>query len=129
MLVEFCSVPDARGGRTEEEGKVTLGTMYAGIAVTVASMSFGAILAIFAVLLGGTVSKEQLKACTFLLVSAFVGDDMDSAGGQNEGEHRVRGDGARLLQPWHSRARGARSLLSDRGMSWSNKNGVPCTFS
>jgi hypothetical protein len=54
---------------------------------------------------------------------------MDSAGGQNEGEHRVRGDGARLLQPWHSRARGARSLLSDRGMSWSNKNGVPCTIS
>jgi len=61
VLVEFCSVRDARGGRTEEEGKVTLGTMYAGIAVTVASMSFGAILAIFAGLLGGTVSKEQLK--------------------------------------------------------------------
>jgi hypothetical protein len=35
-------------------------------------MSFGAILAIFAGLLGGTVSKDQLKACTFLLVSAFL---------------------------------------------------------
>lgn len=71
LLVEFCSVADAHGGRTGEDGKAAHGTMYA-IAVAVASLSFGAILAIFAGLLGGTVSKEQLKACTFLLASAFV---------------------------------------------------------
>lgn len=71
LLVEFCSVADAHGGRTEEDGKAAHGTMYA-IAVAVASLSFGAILAIFAGLLGGTVNKEQLKACTFLLASAFV---------------------------------------------------------
>ena len=35
-------------------------------------MSFGAILAIFGGMLGGGVGKEQLKACTFLLASAFV---------------------------------------------------------
>jgi len=71
LLVESCSVADAHGGRTEEGGKAAHGTMYA-IAVAVASLSFGAILAIFAGLLGGTVSKEQLKPCTFLLASAFV---------------------------------------------------------
>ncbi|KAJ1260364.1 hypothetical protein BS78_10G226600 [Paspalum vaginatum] len=69
LLVEFCTVPD--GCAEMEDDKADSGTLYA-IGVAVASLSFGAILAIFAGLLGGTVSKEHLKASTFLLASAFV---------------------------------------------------------
>ncbi|KAJ1260355.1 hypothetical protein BS78_10G225800 [Paspalum vaginatum] len=69
LLVEFCTVPD--GCAEVADDKADSGTLYA-IGVAVASLSFGAILAIFAGLLGGTVSKEHLKACTFLLASAFV---------------------------------------------------------
>ncbi|CAN6173212.1 unnamed protein product [Urochloa humidicola] len=69
LLVEFCT---AFTETTEEDSKAAgYGAMYA-VAVAVATVSFGAIIAIFAGMLGGAVGKEQLKACTFLLVSAFV---------------------------------------------------------
>lgn len=70
LFLEFCTAAGADDGCTDD-GKTEQGTMYA-IAVAVASVSFGAILAIFAGLLGGSVGKEQLKVCTFFLVSAFV---------------------------------------------------------
>jgi len=71
LLIEFYTAEG--GGSTEtEDGKTAQGsTMYA-VAMAVASVSFGAILAIFGGMLGGGVGKEQLKACTFLLASAFV---------------------------------------------------------
>uniref|UniRef100_A0A0E0LEL1 Uncharacterized protein n=1 Tax=Oryza punctata TaxID=4537 RepID=A0A0E0LEL1_ORYPU len=67
VFIEFCT---AAAGE-EEDGKAELGTMYA-IAVAVASVSFGAVLAVFGGLLGGEVGKGQLKVCTFFLTSAFV---------------------------------------------------------
>uniref|UniRef100_A0A0E0AD61 Uncharacterized protein n=1 Tax=Oryza glumipatula TaxID=40148 RepID=A0A0E0AD61_9ORYZ len=67
-FIEFCT---AAAGEEEEDGKAELGTMYA-IAVAVASVSFGAVLAVFGGLLGGAVGKAQLKVCTFFLTSAFV---------------------------------------------------------
>lgn len=67
-FIEFCT---AVAGEEEEDGKAELGTMYA-IAVAVASVSFGAVLAVFGGLLGGAVGKAQLKVCTFFLTSAFV---------------------------------------------------------
>lgn len=69
-FIEFCTA--AVGEEEEEDGKSELGTMYA-IAVAVASVSFGAVLAVFGGLLGGAVGKAQLKVCTFFLTSAFVG--------------------------------------------------------
>ncbi|XP_062229554.1 uncharacterized protein LOC133927213 [Phragmites australis] len=72
LVVEFFTAAGEDGGCTEtEDGKAAHGTMYV-IAVAVASVSFGAILAIFGGLLGGAVGKEQLQACTLLLASAFV---------------------------------------------------------
>lgn len=71
LLIEFCTA-EGGGGTETEDGKTAQGsTMYA-VAMAVASVSFGAILAIFGGMLGGGVGKEQLKACTFLLASAFV---------------------------------------------------------
>ncbi|KAL5199747.1 hypothetical protein ABZP36_020950 [Zizania latifolia] len=67
-FLNFCT---AAGAAEEDDGKAEQGTMYA-IAVAVASVSFGAILAVFAGLLGGTVGKGQLKVCTFFMASAFV---------------------------------------------------------
>ncbi|RLN11403.1 hypothetical protein C2845_PM09G21360 [Panicum miliaceum] len=72
LLVEFCTADGGGSAETEDDGKTAQGgTMYA-IAAAVASVSFGAILAVFGGMLGGGVGKEQLKACTFLLASAFV---------------------------------------------------------
>lgn len=68
-FIEFCTA--AAGEEEEEDGKAELGTMYA-IAVAVASVSFGAVLAVFGGLLGGAVGKAQLKVCTFFLTSAFA---------------------------------------------------------
>ncbi|CAL5041412.1 unnamed protein product [Urochloa decumbens] len=70
LLVEFRTAAGSSCTETED-GKAGHGAMYA-VAVTVATVSFGAIIAIFAGMLGGAVRKEQLKACTFLLASAFV---------------------------------------------------------
>ncbi|XP_015694194.1 uncharacterized protein LOC102708629 [Oryza brachyantha] len=74
VFIEFftaAGTDDDDGGRTEEDGKAELGTMYA-ISVAVASVSFGAILTVFGGLLGGTVGKGHLKVSTFFLASAFV---------------------------------------------------------
>ncbi|WVZ78951.1 hypothetical protein U9M48_026588 [Paspalum notatum var. saurae] len=71
LLVEFCTVPDEGFAEMGDDNKADSGTLYA-IGVAVASLSFGAILAIFAGVLGGTVTKEKLKVCTFFLASAFV---------------------------------------------------------
>nr|CAB3471146.1 unnamed protein product [Digitaria exilis] len=69
LLVAFCT--EAVSSGTEDGDKSGQGTAYA-IAVAVASVAFGTIIAIFAGMLGGVVDKEQVKACTFLLASAFV---------------------------------------------------------
>ncbi|CAL5049277.1 unnamed protein product [Urochloa decumbens] len=71
LLVEFCTAEGSSCTETEDSNKAGHGSMYA-VAVAVATVSFGAIIAIFAGMLGGAVRKEQLKACTFLLASAFV---------------------------------------------------------
>ncbi|CAL5039947.1 unnamed protein product [Urochloa decumbens] len=70
LLVEFRTAAGSSCTETED-GKAGHGSMYA-VAVAVATVSFGAIIAIFAGMLGGAVRKEQLKVCTFLLASAFV---------------------------------------------------------
>ncbi|KAG8074937.1 hypothetical protein GUJ93_ZPchr0006g45505 [Zizania palustris] len=68
-FLNFCT---AAGAAEEDDGKGEhQGTMYA-ISVAVASVSFGAILAVFAGLLGGAVGKGQLKVYTFFMTSAFV---------------------------------------------------------
>ncbi|CAN6177146.1 unnamed protein product [Urochloa humidicola] len=70
VLVVFCTA-GGLGLETEDGHKTGHGAMYA-VAVAVATVSFGGIIAIFAGMLGGMVGKEQLKASTFLLASAFV---------------------------------------------------------
>ncbi|CAN6193579.1 unnamed protein product [Urochloa humidicola] len=71
LLVEFCTAGGSCTETEDSDKQAKHGAMYA-VAVAVATVSFGAIIAIFAGMLGGAVGKEQLKACTFLLASAFV---------------------------------------------------------
>uniref|UniRef100_A0A0D9WT58 Uncharacterized protein n=1 Tax=Leersia perrieri TaxID=77586 RepID=A0A0D9WT58_9ORYZ len=77
LFIELCTAGDVDDGdghkEDEKDGKkkAEMGTMYA-VAVAVASVSFGAILAVFGGLLGGAVGKGELKVCTFFLTSAFI---------------------------------------------------------